>query len=226
MTTFAAKLNRLFEVVHPADRGPYTSSEFCRMVEESGGKLSVPYLSQLRSGRSSRPAYDMVASIAQTFGVRAEYFSDPLYEREVLGDLELTRELGKDPTTWRWDQLHRVTFRHQVLGGDDVPGPVRRLVNGGSHPVAGGTSTVNAMAWTAPEGFGVTNAPSMRMVVDLGDLDASRWVNQTGQSGRPYSPHYTDQAEAWSRGETYLWPFSVEAVQAAKGDELTLEPKK
>ena len=148
--------------------------------------------------------------------------------RRALVDarLELTRELGKDPTTWRWDQLHRVTFRHQVLGGDDVPGPVRRLVNGGSHPVAGGTSTVNAMAWTAPEGFGVTNAPSMRMVVDLGDLDASRWVNQTGQSGRPYSPHYTDQAEAWSRGETYPWPFSVEAVHAAKGDELTLEPKK
>ena len=93
MTTFAAKLNRLFEVVHPADRGPYTSSEFCRMVEEGGGKLSVPYLSQLRSGRSSRPAYDMVASIAQTFGVRAEYVSDPLYEREILADLELTREL-------------------------------------------------------------------------------------------------------------------------------------
>ncbi|KXO99006.1 hypothetical protein AXK60_22190 [Tsukamurella pseudospumae] len=63
------------------------------MVEEGGGKLSVPYLSQLRSGRSSRPAYDMVASIAQTFGVRAEYFSDPLYEREILADLELTREL-------------------------------------------------------------------------------------------------------------------------------------
>ena len=36
--------------------------------------------------------------------------------RRALVDarLELTRELGKDPTTWWWDQLHRVTFRHQV----------------------------------------------------------------------------------------------------------------
>ena len=146
--------------------------------------------------------------------------------RRALVDarLELTRELGKDPTTWRWDQLHRVTFRHQVLGGDDVPGPVRRLVNGGSHPVAGGTSTVNAMAWTAPEGFGVTNAPSMRMVVDLGDLDASRWVNQTGASGHPFSDHYDDQTQAWLAGETYPWPSTRRAVEESTEETLTLVP--
>jgi penicillin amidase len=63
----------------------------------------------------------------------------------------------------------------------------------------------------------------MRMVVDLTDLDASRWVQLTGQSGHVFDPHYTDQFEAWANGETYPWPFSAEATQASATDTLLLQ---
>ena len=53
----------------------------------------------------------------------------------------------------------------------------------------------------------------MRMVVDLTDLDASRWVQLTGQSGHVFDPHYTDQVEALADGETYPWPFSAERAR-------------
>lgn len=146
--------------------------------------------------------------------------------RQALVDarLELTRAMGKDPSSWQWGRLHEVTFRHAVLGGEGIPGPVRSLVNSGPHPVGGGSSTVNATAWDASEGFAVTAAPSMRMVVDLADLDASRWVNLTGNSGHPLSPHYDDQVEAWREGEMFAWPSSREAVREAAEDELTLTP--
>ena len=74
------------------------------------------------------------------------------------------------------------------------------------------------------EGYAVTAAPSMRMVVDLGDLDASRWVNQTGNSGHPFSDHYDDQIDAWLEGRTYPWPSSREAVLESTEDTLTLVP--
>ncbi|KRE35975.1 penicillin amidase [Janibacter sp. Soil728] len=146
--------------------------------------------------------------------------------RRALVDarLDLTRELGKDPTTWRWDQLHQVTFRHQVLGGDAIPAPVRSLVNSGPHPVGGGSSTVDATGWDASQGFAVTSAPSMRMVVDLGDLDASRWVNQTGASGHPFSDHYDDQVDDWLAGRTHPWPSSEAAVREVTQQTLTLTP--
>ena len=64
----------------------------------------------------------------------------------------------------------------------------------------------------------------MRMVVDLSDLDRSRWVNQTGNSGHAYNDHYDDQTNAWVKGELFDWPFSRKAVDAAGGDELTLVP--
>ena len=48
----------------------------------------------------------------------------------------------------------------------------------------------------------------MRMVVALGDLDASRWVNLTGVSGHAFDAHYADQTDLWVDGETLPWPFS------------------
>ena len=59
---------------------------------------------------------------------------------------------------------------------------------------------------------------------DLGTLDASRWVNQSGSSGHPYDPHYVDQTDAWARNETFPWPFTEKAVREGGGDELTLTP--
>jgi penicillin amidase len=139
--------------------------------------------------------------------------------------LELTVELGKDPADWAWGRVHTAAPQHAILGGEGVPAPVRDLVNPRPLAVPGGGSIVNATAWDAASGsFAVTAAPSMRMVVDLGDLDASTWVTLTGTSGHPGSVHYTDQFAAWAAGETFPWPFTTTAVQEASVRELTLRP--
>ncbi|HYN68292.1 MAG TPA: penicillin acylase family protein [Ornithinibacter sp.] len=143
----------------------------------------------------------------------------------VEARLELTRELGKDPAKWQWGKLHRLTLEHPVLGGESVPGPVRWLVNDGPHDMPGGSSIVNANGWTASEGYEVDWAPSMRMVVDLADLDASTWINQTGVSGHPTDAHYTDQVEDWVAGRQRPWPFTEAAVRATDPDVLTLRPE-
>jgi penicillin amidase len=66
----------------------------------------------------------------------------------------------------------------------------------------------------------------MRMVVSLGDLDESRWVNLTGASGHVFSPHYNDQFDLWRAGQTAPWPFTRPAVEAAAEDEMTLVRKR
>lgn len=137
---------------------------------------------------------------------------------------DLTRTLGKDPGSWQWGKLHRLELTHRVLGGDGVPALVRALFNRGPYEMPGGSAIVDANGWTASEGYGVDYAPSMRMVVDLGRLDASTWVNQTGASGHTYNAHYDDQTQAWIRNESYPWPFTEAAVRAAKEAELTLVP--
>jgi penicillin amidase len=64
----------------------------------------------------------------------------------------------------------------------------------------------------------------MRMVVDLSDLDASRWVNLTGASGHAFHDNYTDQVERWRQGSTTAWPFTRSAVERAAAHTLVLTP--
>jgi penicillin G amidase len=143
----------------------------------------------------------------------------------VQARLDLAKHLGKDPVTWSWGELHTLTEEHQVLGGPTVPDLVRRVFNRGPVELGGGSSIVNANGWDASSGnFDVYWAPSMRMVVDLGNLDESTWVTQTGTSGHPYSAHYVDQLDAWAAGETFPWPFSRGAVEQARQEELVLTP--
>ncbi|GIG19728.1 penicillin amidase [Cellulomonas chitinilytica] len=143
----------------------------------------------------------------------------------VAARRELTQQLGREATDWRWGQLHVAAPEHAVLGGDSVPWIVRRLVNPTPIEVGGGSSIVDATSWDASSGsYEVTSAPSMRMVVDLGDLDSSTWVNLTGTSGHPASVHYTDQFDAWAHGRTFPWPFTPAATSADATDRLTLTP--
>ena len=139
--------------------------------------------------------------------------------------LELTVELGKEAGDWQWGRLHTTAPQHPVLGGPGIPGPVRMLVNPTPLATGGGSSIVNASSWdAASDSFTVTASPSMRMVVDLADLDASTWVTMTGTSGHPGSAHYADQLGAWAEGRTFPWPFSPQAVREASTAELTLRP--
>lgn len=138
---------------------------------------------------------------------------------------QLTAQIGGRTDDWAWGLLHTAAPRHPVLGRQGVPTVLQRLVNPAPQRVGGGSSVVNATGWDASTGsFEVTSAPSMRMVVDLGDLDASTWVNLTGTSGHPGSAHYDDQLKAWARGEQFPWRFSRAAVQADAADRQTLSP--
>ncbi|WP_426565775.1 penicillin acylase family protein [Angustibacter sp. McL0619] len=144
----------------------------------------------------------------------------------VAARLELTRDLGKDVSRWQWGRLHRLELTHSPLGGPTVWGPVRAMFNRGPVELGGGSALVDATGWNAAEGYQVSWVPSMRMVVDLSDLDKSTWVNLTGASGHPFDAHYNDQNDHWATGRTYPWPFSQQAVLDAKSDELVLNPQK
>ena len=148
---------------------------------------------------------------------------DILLEAQRLARDEMTRLQARNPELWTWGHLHRLDLVHQTLGTSGIP-PVEWLVNRGGWQVGGSGAAVNATSWDAREGYHVTAAPSMRMVVSLGDLDESRWVNLTGVSGHPFHDHYTDQTDLFVAGETLPWAFSPEAVAAAGEDTLTLVP--
>ncbi|UUW91908.1 penicillin acylase family protein [Pimelobacter simplex] len=154
---------------------------------------------------------------------KVERRNDILRASMIAARDELTALESPDTDEWSWGRLHRLELRSATLGESGI-GIIERLFNRGGWKVGGGSSLVNATSWDAREGYEVTTAPSMRMVVPLDDLDAARWVNLTGVSGHAFHPNYTDQTDLWARGETLPWAFSEDDVDKAGEDVLVLKP--
>jgi penicillin amidase len=131
--------------------------------------------------------------------------------------------LGNDPAKWRWGDLHTSTFRNQTLGVSGIA-PIEMLFNRGPFPTSGGASMVNATGWNATKNFEVTSLPSLRMIVDLGDLSNSLTVHTTGQSGHTSDPHYIDMADLWRNIQYYPMLWNEQAIISNATGHLILNP--
>lgn len=136
---------------------------------------------------------------------------------------ELENRLGKNPQAWEWGKLHRVTFRNQSLGQSGIA-PIEAIFNRGGVSISGGNAIVNATAWNAQKSFEATWIPSMRMILDLSDLNASGAVLSTGQSGHAFHRHYTDLLPLWRNLDYHPMVSSRPGVEANTRDTLILLP--
>jgi penicillin G amidase len=119
---------------------------------------------------------------------------------------ELTDAMGDSVEDWAWGRVHTAVFRNQSLGESGI-GLIEARFNRGPYEASGATSVPNAVGWNAPDGYAVDWLPSMRMLVDLGDLRHSYAVHTTGQSGHTDHPHYDDMIPIWLVGDNlpFLW---------------------
>ena len=144
-------------------------------------------------------------------------------------DADLTAQMGEDRGAWTWGGIHVKKPTHQLLGGEGLPGIVRKYFNASPQPVGGAGDIPNA-TWFDPvvkDGrvdYQVISGASMRMSVDMADVDNARWVISSGSSGHPWSPHVNDQFEDWAEGRMRPWPFHRESVEAAASHTLRLRP--
>ena len=88
--TLAAKLDRLFKVVHPPDRDEYTHEEVATALRERGGPtISATYLWQLRKGVRDNPTKKHLEALADFFGVSPAYFFDDEAAERIDAELQL-----------------------------------------------------------------------------------------------------------------------------------------
>ena len=120
---------------------------------------------------------------------------------------------GRSHDAWKWGETIPLTIAHPLGEGFPLLG---RLLNVGPFPQAGTASTVKATT--------TRHGPSMRMIVDLSNLDNSVQNITVGESGQVLSPYYKDQFDAWYNGRSFPMLFSDEAVGRAAVHTLVLAP--
>jgi penicillin amidase len=138
----------------------------------------------------------------------------------AAGD-SLAARRGPDPAGWLWGEIRPLTFEHPVA----VRQPLDRIFNLGPYPWGGDANTVSPAPTDAvnPTANPVAVA-SMRMAIDVGEWEQSRFVLPGGQSGNPCSPHYADQMPLWRKGDALPIAWSPEAVARATRHRLALVP--
>ncbi|KXK11766.1 MAG: peptidase S45 family protein [Chloroflexi bacterium OLB14] len=139
------------------------------------------------------------------------------------GVAELEGIFGKNVATWNWGDMHASTFRNGTLGESGIS-LIEDLFNRGPFPTSGGESLVNATGWSVRDGYETNWLPSMRMIVDLSNLNNSQTVHTTGQSGHAYHPHYDDMAQLWADVSYYPMWWEQESIVSDSEAHLILMP--
>lgn len=146
----------------------------------------------------------------------------PVAVRAALADAldELTKRFGDDPSAWRWGTAHVADMQHPILRFLPIVGgrvAITPAVGGGDDTLLRGAMRFSGSG----EPYASVHGAGFRAIYDLGDLGRSRFMIATGQSGNPYSPHWSDLAPLWAGDQYVEIPLSPEAID---GDHRSLSP--
>lgn len=176
------------------------------------------YEQYLTDGRPTFALYDLIGTPSSTWF--ADLASGEPGDRDAIAAhaledamRDLTTRIGPVPSSWRWGDVHTVSFEHPLSAVKPLDliltiGPVRR---------AGDGYSPNSGAYSLMRPFAVRSHASERQIVDLADVDASLSIIPTGQSGQPYSPHWGDQTQMWANGEYKPMALSRERIGKIEG---------
>jgi penicillin amidase len=135
---------------------------------------------------------------------------------------DLREQLGDDPSAWRWGDVHVARFEHPVLRRI----PVLRELFAVAVATDGGDFTINrgTPRSAGANRFSHVHGAGLRAIFDLSDLDNSRLMIASGQSGHVRSKFFADTTVRWRDGEYLVLKGDAAALRTQTTGELTLLP--
>lgn len=113
---------------------------------------------------------------------------------------QLSRQFGNNPQDWSWGQAHTAISEHRPLSKVPMLNSVFNLVQ----QFPGDSFTINVgrlELLKSQNPFETKQAPSLRALYDLADLEQSLFIYQTGQSGWVQSKLYRNMSPLWAKNE-------------------------
>ena len=132
-------------------------------------------------------------------------------------------QMGDDVNQWNWGKVHKLEHGHQPLSSITALAP---YFNVGPFEASSSLESVNNLGFTmdGDNDYSATFGPSTRRIVDFSDLNNSRSILSTGNSGNFLSPHYDDQAEMYVNGEFRPMLIDIKKIRELKR-KLVLKPE-
>jgi penicillin amidase len=132
---------------------------------------------------------------------------------------ELTMRFGDDLELWQWGKIHNLALTHS-LGRSKW---LRPLLSLGPFPTPGDGTTINMGFYRHSTPYAHLVGASLRFIIEVSNNCRSECILASGQSGHPFSPHYSDQTALWRTGR-YI-PFGASEEQTCWNKMLMLVPQ-
>jgi len=129
----------------------------------------------------------------------------------------LSKEYGDDPKVWAWGKAHIAISEHRPFSKVPLLGDLFNLKT----PFPGDSFSINVgrlELMKSKNPFETVQAPSLRTIYDLSDLEKSLFIYQTGQSGWVQSKLYRNMNTLWANNE-YL-PMQMKPEKTNRQLEL------
>lgn len=140
---------------------------------------------------------------------------------DALDDLE--QRYGGNMDKWTWGEAHFARSEHRPFSR---VAPLAQLFDI-RVPTPGDTFTVNVGRHNLRDEkmpYANRHAASLRALYDLSNLENSRFIHSTGQSGHVLSPRYRSYAQRWASVEYVPMRTERKAVEQGALGTLTLTP--
>ncbi len=136
----------------------------------------------------------------------------------------ITSRYGPKVSTWKWGRAHMAMHVHRPFGSVPV---LKRFFNM-THPSGGSAATINRGGLSGSDAapFANVHASGYRGVYDFADLNASIFMQSTGQSGNVLSPHYRDLTALWASGDYMRMTTDFAEIERNDPHRLRLTPGK
>lgn len=139
---------------------------------------------------------------------------------EAITSMERSR--GTNELEWKWGRARPLRMHHAM--GKAVP-PLDLALGEGPLDFSGDASTILQATVDLVEPLGnPLGVPNLRIAIDVGDWDKSRFSLIAGQSGNAMSEHYFDMHDAWQKGGLPI-AWTEEAAKSTARHTLELAPK-
>ena len=135
---------------------------------------------------------------------------------------QLSTQFGNNPKNWVWGNAHIAVSEHRPLSKVPLLGSFFNL----TQPFPGDSFSVNVgrlELLRADNPFETKQAPSLRTLYDLSDLEQSLFIYQSGQSGWVQNKLYRNMSGLWARNE-YL-PLQMKPQKVGRQLDLTIKEK-
>ena len=143
-------------------------------------------------------------------------------QRALASAVETLRSrYGDDRSAWAWGRVRSLVLRHPA----GERGMLSGIFNRGPFPFGGDGNTISqgAPALHDPTA-GPLAIPSLRMAIDVGEWENSRFSIPGGQSGNPASPHYGDILPLWLQGDGVPIAWNPDSIRRSAVADLRLTP--